>query len=156
MSKVDGLAAIEIIKENISEERYLFREPTDDVKSKKGRVWTSKDIEKFSTNFVKKEISDVIEFGWINHKREGGVVTDVSIGNEIWVNGIASSSKGRYKNINSKISIELCHQITGKGYERFSISEQCVQLGKYFLQKHELADAGGVKDVSKSNLNDLF
>ena len=42
-------------------------EPTDDVKSKKGRVWTSKDIEKFSTNFVGKEINDAIKFGWINH-----------------------------------------------------------------------------------------
>ena len=67
MSEVDGLAAIEVIKEKICEEGYLFREPTDDVKSKKGRVWTSKDIEKFSTNFVGKEINDAIKFGWINH-----------------------------------------------------------------------------------------
>ena len=62
ISEVDGLAAIEVIKEKICEEGYLFREPTDDVKSKKGREWTSKDIE-FSKNFVGKEINDAIKFG---------------------------------------------------------------------------------------------
>ena len=157
ISQADGLAAIEVLKEKISEEGYLFREPTDDVLVKKGRVWSSKDIQKFNTNFVGKEINDAIKFGWIDHQKEGGVVTVVSIGNDdIWVDGIASSAKGRYKSINSKICIELCHQITGKGYERFSIAEQGVQVGKYFMQKYELADAGGAKDVSKTNPNDPF
>ena len=49
ISQVDGLAAIEVLKEKISEEGYLFREPTDDVLVKKGRVWSSKDIQKFNT-----------------------------------------------------------------------------------------------------------
>ena len=38
ISQADGLAAIEVLKEKISEEGYLFREPTDDVLVKKGRV----------------------------------------------------------------------------------------------------------------------
>ena len=81
----------------------------------------------------------------------------MSIGDDdLWVNGIASSSKGRYKNLNSKITIEICHQITGKGFERFSIVEQCVQMGKFFQEKYELVDAGGAKDVSKFNVNDPF
>ena len=79
ISQVDGLAAIEVLKEKISEEGYLFREPTDDVLVKKGRVWSSKDIQKFNTNFVGKEINDAIKFGWIDHQKEGGVVTVVSI-----------------------------------------------------------------------------
>jgi len=36
MLEVDGIEAIKIIKEKISEEGYLFCEPTNDVRSKKG------------------------------------------------------------------------------------------------------------------------
>ena len=36
--KVGGLASIEVLKEIISEEGYLFRELTNDVIVKKGRV----------------------------------------------------------------------------------------------------------------------
>ena len=48
-----------------------------------------------------------------------------SIGDDhLWVDEIAVSSKSRYKIANFKIAIEICYQVTGKGFKRFSIDKQ--------------------------------
>ena len=50
--------------------------------------------------------------------KEGGAAMVASIGDDhLGVDGIPVSSKGRYKITNSKITIEICYQVTGKGLE---------------------------------------
>ena len=49
MTKIEGNAAFELLKEKIDEADCVLREPTNDMKTKKGSVWSAKDEEKFTT-----------------------------------------------------------------------------------------------------------
>ena len=58
MTEIEGNTAFELLKEKIDEENCVLCEPTNDMKTKKGSVWSAKDEDKLTTDFVEKNHSN--------------------------------------------------------------------------------------------------
>lgn len=155
LSKNEAAAIIPILKEKLLSELNLFKEPVIQDKDKK--KWSKKDNEKFSMHFLGKSLIDSSEIGWVDHPKEGGIITFTRIGiDNMWTDDKKLSVKKKYKCLSSKIMSEICHQTCGKGFERFSIIDQAINLAKFYLLKFKLVDGGGSKDTTKLNCNDAF
>ena len=156
VTKNEGDLIIAQLKEKLNTETTKFQLPTAIIAGKK-KMWTKKDESLFNNIYVGKKLIEVVDFCWVNDIKSGGIVVMNRIGEDaLWTLGVPATGKGRFKTMNTKLMTEICFQVTGKRMGRFSIVDQSVYVTKFVLEKYDLVDAGGAKDVTKFNVNDAY